>query len=161
MGTYTGSDKRLQYLFQNGGGGGGTTVIANPQGQATDTLNKLQVGSTIYGVSGGGSSGHNYSTTEQVIGTWTDGKPLYEKTYEGTTASTSGIYAIIDNGSDTVIRRFDGEIGGRGLNSYYDAANYCRLWITSNKYQIGVLPSGSSFLSQPYSITLQYTKTTD
>lgn len=28
---------------------------------------------------GGGSSSHNYSTTEQVIGTWIDGKPLYEK----------------------------------------------------------------------------------
>lgn len=36
-------------------GGGGTTVVANPSGAATDTLNKLQVGSTIYGVSGGDS----------------------------------------------------------------------------------------------------------
>ncbi len=54
MGTYTGQDKRLQYLFQNSGGGGGTTVVANPQGQATDTLNKLQVGQTIYSVPSGG-----------------------------------------------------------------------------------------------------------
>ena len=137
MGTYSGSDKRLQYLFgavsaivgsianeydatqtyvvdayviyQNilykcttavsspepfdntkwsavlivdeigsGGGGGGTTVIANPVGQATDTLNKLQVGSTIYSVSGGGGgSDCNYSTTEHVVGTWIDGKPVY------------------------------------------------------------------------------------
>lgn len=38
-----------------GGGGGGTTVIANPTGTATDTLNKLQVGSTIYGVGGSSS----------------------------------------------------------------------------------------------------------
>lgn len=114
MGSYSGSDKRLQYLFgavsaivesianeydstqtytidsyviyQNvlykctsavinpepfddtkwsavlivnemGGGGGGTTVIANPAGAATDTLNKLQVGATIYSVSGGGGGG--------------------------------------------------------------------------------------------------------
>ena len=57
MGTYTGQDKRLQYLFQNGGGGGGTTVIANPQGQATDTLNKLQVESTIYSILSGGGGG--------------------------------------------------------------------------------------------------------
>lgn len=42
----------------SGGGGGGTTVIANPAGAATDTLNKLQVGSTIYGVSGGGGGGN-------------------------------------------------------------------------------------------------------
>ena len=64
-----------------GGGGGGTTVIANPSGTATATLNKLQVGATIYDVpSGGGSSGHNWSTTEQVVGTWIDGKTVYEKT---------------------------------------------------------------------------------
>lgn len=63
-----------------GGGGGGTTVVANPAGAATDTLIKLQVGSTIYSVSGGGGGGHTYSTTEQIIGTWIDGKTLYEKT---------------------------------------------------------------------------------
>lgn len=32
------------------------------------------------GSSGGGSS-HNYSTTEQVVGTWVDGSPVYEKTF--------------------------------------------------------------------------------
>lgn len=64
-----------------GGGGGGTTVIANPAGAATDTLNKLQVGATIYDVpSGGGSSGHTWSTTEHIVGTWIDGKTVYEKT---------------------------------------------------------------------------------
>lgn len=30
---------------------------------------------------GGGSAGDNYSTTEQEIGTWIDGKKLYQKTY--------------------------------------------------------------------------------
>lgn len=34
------------------------------------------------GSSGGGGAGHVYSTTEQVVGTWIDGKPLYEKTFE-------------------------------------------------------------------------------
>lgn len=31
-----------------GGGGGGTTVVANPEGEATDELEKLQVGNDIY-----------------------------------------------------------------------------------------------------------------
>lgn len=31
-------------------------------------------------VEGGGSSDHNYSTTEQKVGKWIDGKDLYEKT---------------------------------------------------------------------------------
>lgn len=35
-----------------GGGGGGTTVIANPSGEATADLEKLQVGTTIYDVEG-------------------------------------------------------------------------------------------------------------
>lgn len=41
------------------GGGGGTTVVANPEGTATDTLNKLQVGESIYSIpsGGGGASG--------------------------------------------------------------------------------------------------------
>ena len=35
---------------------GGTTVVANPSETATDTLTKLQVGSTVYGISGGGAN---------------------------------------------------------------------------------------------------------
>lgn len=51
MATYNGADKRLAYLFENGGGGGGgTTVVANPAGDATDELEKLQVANTIYGI---------------------------------------------------------------------------------------------------------------
>lgn len=51
MASYNGADKRLEYLFLNGGGGGGgTTVVANPAGDATDELEKLQVANTIYGV---------------------------------------------------------------------------------------------------------------
>ena len=37
-------------------GPSGTTVIANPAEASTDTLTKLQVGSTIYGISGSGTS---------------------------------------------------------------------------------------------------------
>lgn len=71
----------MDEVAAGGGGGGGTTVIANPAGQATDTLNKLQVGSTIYDVpNGGGGSGHTYSTTEQIVGTWIDGRPVFEIT---------------------------------------------------------------------------------
>ena len=107
MATYSGSDKRLKYLFDasrnlasdysssstyavgdyamyqgvlkkcvtavstpeafdstkwenalvtdNMGGGGGTTVIANPQGEPTDDLETIQIGSTIYDIVGGGA----------------------------------------------------------------------------------------------------------
>lgn len=37
-----------------------------------------------------GGYAHHYSTTEQVIGTWIDGKPLYEKTIRINSGITSG-----------------------------------------------------------------------
>lgn len=39
------------------GGGGGTTVVANPSGQATADLEKLQVGNNIYSIPSGGTGG--------------------------------------------------------------------------------------------------------
>ena len=73
--SYNGSDKRLEYLFQNGGGGGGgTTVVANPAGDATDMLKKLQVGNDIYSVLNEGGLAVTYhadwtATTSSAAGT--------------------------------------------------------------------------------------------
>ena len=119
MGTYTGSDKRLQYLFQNGGGGGGTTVIANPQGAATDTLNKLQVGQTIYNVPSGGSGSHIYSTSEHVVGQWTDGKPVYEITYYIQNPVSGGNYPIVPNIKEVIDIRGTWQRKGTGYDWFY------------------------------------------
>ena len=43
---------------------GGTTVVANPSGTATETLTKLQVENTIYGVSGGGGNTNMWTGTQ-------------------------------------------------------------------------------------------------
>lgn len=42
-------------VIGGGGGGGGTTVVANPQAEATDDLEKLQVGTTVYEIPSGGT----------------------------------------------------------------------------------------------------------
>ena len=58
-------------------------IQPNPTGTPTATLKKLGIEGTVFEVEGGGggsSSEINYSTTEQVIGTWIDGKPLYQTT---------------------------------------------------------------------------------
>lgn len=47
---------------------------------------------------GTGSSGHNYSTDEQIIGTWIDGKPIYEITYELATPLTINSTSYIHSG---------------------------------------------------------------
>ena len=46
------------------GGGGGTTVVPNPVGTPTDTLDTIQIGNTIYDIEGsGGGAGKGYETT--------------------------------------------------------------------------------------------------
>lgn len=37
-----------------------------------------------------GTYAHHYSTSEKVIGTWIDGKPLYEKTFTGLSRALQG-----------------------------------------------------------------------
>lgn len=55
--------KNMTVRATSGSGGGGTEVIANPTAEATDTLNKLQVGQTVYSIAGGsGSGGVDYLT---------------------------------------------------------------------------------------------------
>ncbi len=57
----------------NGAGGGGTTVVANPSGEATDELEKLQVGNTIYSIPPGGSGGSGEGWVD-IKGTLTAGQ---------------------------------------------------------------------------------------
>ena len=82
MATYTGADKRLQYLFEHGGGGGGsaniwTGTLAEYIAQASqipdDTLVNItddEIQSLVV------ASYDVYSTQEKEVGVWIDGKPL-------------------------------------------------------------------------------------
>lgn len=54
----------------NGAGGGGTTVVANPSGEATEELENLQVGNTIYSIPTGGG-GESWT---DITGTLTAGQ---------------------------------------------------------------------------------------
>lgn len=74
------------------GGSGGTTVVANPEGEATDELEKLQVGSDIFSIPSGGSGADteiiadDFDPTESyAVGEYV----VYEGTlYKCTTAHT-------------------------------------------------------------------------
>ena len=73
------------------GGGGGTTVIANPSGTATDNLTKVQIGSTIYDIPGGG-----YSYTD-VTGTLNAGSTSITLSNAAiTTSSTIEVFNDLD-----------------------------------------------------------------
>lgn len=54
-------------------------------GNVADALDSLYISKTT----------DNYSTNEKVVGTWVDGKPLYQKTFAiDTTPSTEIIYDL-------------------------------------------------------------------
>lgn len=143
-------------------------IQPNPTGTPTATLSKLGIEGTVFEIpsGGGGSSGGiNYSTTEQVIGTWVDGKPLYQKTYDfgalpnnATKTLSSGLadanvvrmegIAISGNGFTTTIPH--PEIGGNGdIQIDFLATKEIRI-LTNTDY--------SGFTGY---VTLQYTKITD
>ena len=71
-----------KYRTTDQGGGGGSTVSITPTLQSGTKIADFEIDDVpgvLYAPSGGGGSGHTYSTTEQVVGTWIDGKPVYEK----------------------------------------------------------------------------------
>lgn len=68
--------------------GSGGTAVANPEGEATDDLEKIQIGDDIYSISGSG--GGMLLTISQVDSDW-----VLDKNYtEIKTALESGIYPI-------------------------------------------------------------------
>lgn len=123
-------------------------------------MGKMMLNGKEYAGSGGGAS-HVYSTTEQVIGTWIDGKPLYEKVITGLSISLSwnsqyraeNTFVNAPTDIDTLVY-----IDGFGLSNGNHKAHF----------GITVYDYGSSswtlFSLQDGTVTtliIQYTKTTD
>ena len=95
---------------------GAINELARGSGQSLDTLNDVDIDDQtltngqgiVYDATaqkwkngsvggGGGGGGHTYSTTEQVVGTWIDGSPVYEIVLETDTQ------VQLDNSSWTTI----------------------------------------------------------
>ncbi len=123
----------------------------------------------VNGNSSGGST-HNYSTTEQVVGTWVDGSPVYEKTFVVNNPST-GNNTITHNISnlDMLI-----SIGGfaKMADGYQQPFNFISnaddfKWnilvldfgSTDFTLQIGVNYTSTKAISKAV-VTLRYTKST-
>lgn len=121
-----------------------------------------------------------YSTSEKVVGCWTDGRPIYQKTITGTapsTANTAKYYAIGATVSTMVKATFmlyDGagnylQFEGVNLISSSFTSNtitgvksgITNNSATSNKNSAFIVCNNSSWLDKNVYITVQYTKTTD
>ena len=110
-------------------------------------------------------AGNNYSTEEQVVGTWIDGKPIYQKTI-----TISNCQANTWNNTNHNISNIDVIVNEYGLakctngtfyNIGYRNAEICGM-LQANSTTAGVyLGSHTVYNNSVIFITLQYTKTTD
>ena len=113
-----------------------------------------------------GSTPHIYSTNEQVIGTWIDGKPVYQRTWTGTKNNNSDEAVISDLSNVDVLVdsrvTFKGNTGSQIVQYYRDTNDRARIWLDGGDLKVH-MDSGNSYPILPITwyITLQYTKTTD
>lgn len=118
-------------------------------------------------ISGGGSSSHDYSTQEQVVGTWIDGKPLYEITLNFGSISANSAKTIdvsslnIDyvTSFDSTARLDNGIIVPIPISHTVNmgSQHFCRYNSSGN---FGIYTGSGQAITQAY-LTARYTKTTD
>ena len=148
----------------SGGGISANTVNANETITTPDPVHSYG-SSFIFWIDGdlssggqGGDSSHTYSETEQVVGTWINGKPIYELTV----ITNSRTYNVESLAIDLLIFA-----DGYGSDSSgYSGNKWTYTAVTNNSYRIIYLGNNNKTLYldgnyQQYGFTIQYTKTTD
>lgn len=124
-------------------------------------------GQTIFGnVHIGGGGGHTYSTTEQVVGTWIDGSPLYEKTVSViiTNESAQTLVTI----ADAEFKRIEGflAIANQGASDtiipvpYNDNTTLFVPYSDGDSVKLAKRNAGDR-QGETIVLTIQYTKSTD
>lgn len=101
-----------------------------------------------------------YSTEEREIGVWKDNKPLYQKTFVGTTDNQQ--YFIPNTSYIETLVSVNGYMSESGWDyelPFHDGSDF--ISITNNETNGARLYTSSYFVGLPFVVTLQYTKTTD
>ena len=122
------------------------------------------------------NEGSNYSTDEQIVGTWIDGKPIYQRTFSAITLikNTTNLTQIGSDLSANINLVIDSYICAIGTNGWQASGSAPWTYATvstSEKVRVEVWRSDSNTL-QVYgfnndnidytlSVTVLYTKTTD
>ena len=114
------------------------------------------------------NSPQSYSTTEKVIGTWIDGKPLYQRTYTESTIS-SNVHTVNTslNSSNYTIIKLYGHIAD-AVNTYsvpyVDGGYTVGCYLNKSTGAVTIRATNSSKGTATFTfihLTIQYTKTTD
>lgn len=125
---------------------------------------------------------HDYSTSEKVIGTWIDSKPIYQKTIQlplPTSAGSQSLYTNVD--VSDIDKYIDCKITGISVDNrgylfplYHDSAEYKTtpfnfgkkssqepvFYVFFSSFGAKLISEGNYKLTSLYA-TIQYTKTTD
>lgn len=104
----------------------------------------------------------DYSTTEKVVGTWIDGKPIYQKTFSGVLSTSSTEESIAHNISnvDLCIER-KGFIVSNNFAiqfGFYNGSEYNNIFMDKTNLNFR---HSRVYAGCPYKVTVLYTKTTD
>ena len=114
-----------------------------------------------------GAPAVHYSTDEQVIGTWIDGKPLYQKTVHETNIiipqNANAYFDIAEGAANCKLISAEGSRNFMTSIPYTDPTFFICGVIndTTNKFAIKVYRNGSSLTLTDVCMTYRYTKTTD
>ena len=108
----------------------------------------------------GGGSGMNYSTEEQVVGTWIDGKPLYQRSISiaGVSIPTNQTVTIYTQ-ANIKMKYFSGYLTENDT-TYVIPEVGVRIRQSGDNIQISSQSGASWTISEGY-VTIRYTKTTD
>lgn len=109
--------------------------------------------------------GNDYSTDEQVVGTWIDGKPLYQITVSVPSTSTIwGTVYTVTNGDYIGVKQaryYYGASGTDWINMNFANGNDVLLLATYGNNVVANMRGFTFGANNPIEMTLQYTKTTD
>lgn len=117
------------------------------------------------------NGGHKYSTTEHVVGTWIDGKPIYEKLINNVVLGNTlieNVSELIDfrcshtvNSTDTSYILLNGmSVGGVSTTSYQNMEGALYPRVTDN-HDFKISLWGGTYIGTINWVVVQYTKTTD
>ena len=125
----------------------------------------LEVG----GGSGGGSSWETYSTEEQRIGTWIDGKPLYRQVYNVRTPATVNTSSSVTVAKYPTTCQFtkinalifqEGSMAYTVLPAIFGTSNfYAGIFLQNGDLRL--MAGHKNYANQPVIVIMEYTKTTD
>jgi len=142
------------------------STFPEKRGLNTDDINDITNGEINNGFV---QSQFNFSTEEQVVGKWIDGKPIYQRTFSVNTGSGGEVvYPLTGWNIDTVIfftgvieqiangKKYYPSIFYQGDNTYK-----CNAFCAYEGRNGFVIAVGSGYYNFNAYITLQYTKITD